>query len=62
MKFNGTGPRGCSATVEAATAFGRQATMRGAATGAIDAARAWAFMRHVVGGCGGLMDAFRALL
>ena len=51
-------PRGCSATVGAATAFGRQATLRGAATGAIDAARAWALMEHGVGGCGALIDAF----
>ena len=42
----GGSDRGCSATAEAATAFGRQATLRGAATGAIDAARAWALMQH----------------
>eukprot|EP01043_Picozoa_sp_COSAG02_P060140 COSAG02_NODE_7799_length_2841_cov_1.997812_2_plen_171_part_00 len=51
-------PRGCSATVEAATAFGRQAMLWGVATGAIDAARAWALLQHGMACHGGLMDAF----
>ena len=53
-------PRGCSATVGAATAFGRQATLRGAATGAIDAARAWALMEHGVEAQSAQMEALRA--